>query len=161
MIKANTVVELHYELSEQDGPLVESTRAAGSDPILYLHGHGQMLAAFEAAMEGHQQGDKFDVTLTPEQAYGQPKPDASMRIPVKHLQGAKKWKAGMLADVQTENGPRKVRVIKPGRFMVEVDTNHPLAGKSLVFAVEIVSVRDATAEELAHGHAHAGGHCGH
>ncbi len=159
MITKNSVVELHYELSEKGGELIESTRAANSDPILYLHGHNQMLAAFEAAIEGHQAGDTFDMELSPEQAYGQPKPDATMRIPVKHLQGAKKWKAGMLADVQTEHGPRKVRVIKPGRFMVEVDTNHPLAGKSLQFAVEVISVREATAEELAHGHAHAGGHC--
>ncbi|WP_221795901.1 FKBP-type peptidyl-prolyl cis-trans isomerase [Oceanobacter mangrovi] len=159
MIKANSVVELHYSLADSDGNQIESTR--GGNPIMYLHGHDQMLAAFEKAIEGQEAGTVLEVSLSPEQAYGQPKPDATMRIPSKHLQGSKTWKAGMLADVMTENGPRKVRVVKPGRFMVEVDTNHPLAGKSLVFTVQIISVRDATSEELAHGHAHAGGSCGH
>ncbi|MEK9766370.1 MAG: peptidylprolyl isomerase, partial [Thalassolituus sp.] len=79
--------------------------------------------------------------------------------PVKHLQGAKVWKKGMVASVHTEQGMRQVTIVKVGRFMADVDTNHPFAGKTLQFEVDVVAVREATAEELDHGHAHGvGGH---
>ncbi|MFK4754457.1 FKBP-type peptidyl-prolyl cis-trans isomerase [Oceanobacter antarcticus] len=159
MITANTVVELHYRMTDTDDQLIEST--FDGEPVFYMHGKNQMLAAFETALSGHAAGDELLLTLTPEQAYGQPRSDALQRVPVKHLQGAKRWRAGMTAEVQTEHGPRKVTLVKVGKFMADVDTNHPLAGKTLNFQVSILSTRAATAEELAHGHAHAGGHCGH
>jgi len=78
---------------------------------------------------------------------------------MKHLQGSKKWKKGMVGVVHTKQGNKRVTVIKPGKFMVLVDFNHPFAGKTLTFAVQIVDIRDATEEEIAHGHAHGiGGH---
>ncbi|MDP2505560.1 peptidylprolyl isomerase [Oceanobacter sp. 3_MG-2023] len=159
MITANTVVELHYRMTDSENQLIEST--FDGKPVLYMHGKKQMLGAFEAALDGRSAGDELLLTLTPDQAYGQRRDDAQQRVPVKHLQGAKRWRAGMLAEVQTEHGPRKVTVVKVGKFMADVDTNHPLAGKTLTFQVSILSTRDATAEELAHGHAHAGDHCGH
>lgn len=160
-IETNSVVQLHYSLSEvhaddTETP-IESTK--GGDPIAYLQGHQNMIAGFEQAVEGKQAGDLLDITLTPEQAYGPRLEEAIQRIPVKHLQGAKKWKKGMTAWVNIEEGQRQVTVTKVGRFMAEVDTNHPLAGKSLKFEVEILAVRPATQEELDHGHAHGvGGH---
>jgi FKBP-type peptidyl-prolyl cis-trans isomerase SlyD len=160
MITKNSVVELHYRLSHASGESIEST-FDGGEPITYLHGDDQMIPGFEAQMEGHTAGDEFDFTLSAADAYGLRQENAVVRVPIKHLQGNKRWKAGMLAVVETAQGARQVTILKVGKFMADVDTNHPLAGKDLTFAVNIVSVREASAEELAHGHAHSGDHCGH
>ncbi len=156
-IAANTVVQLNYSLFDEADTLIESTEK--TEPVLYLHGHNNMIAGFEHAITGHEAGSHVSIVLSPEQAYGMPRPDAQQRVPVKHLQGAKQWRAGMPAWLQTEQGMRQVTVIKVGRFMADVDTNHPLAGKTLRFEVDILDVRAATAEEVAHKHAHGvGGH---
>lgn len=155
-IADNTVVEFHYRLSDADGQIETSH---DSDPMLYLHGHGNIIPGLEKALLGKTVGDQVQVVLPPEEAYGVPQTDAIQRIPVKHLQGAKKWKPGMVARVQTEQGPRQVTVVKVGLKQADVDTNHPLAGRTLTFDVEIVSVRAAEKEEIAHKHAHGkGGH---
>jgi FKBP-type peptidyl-prolyl cis-trans isomerase SlyD len=128
-------------------------------PMAYLHGHGGLLKGLEIAMEGNEAGQTFEVTLAPEDAYGVLLENQQQKIPMKHLQGAKKWKKGMVGVVHTEQGNKRVTVVKPGKFMVVVDFNHPFAGKTLTFAVTIVDVREATGEEIAHGHAHGvGGH---
>jgi len=156
-IEKNTVVQFHYTLTDEQGESVESS--AGGDPNAYLHGHGGIIPGLEEAMEGREAGDTFTVTVPPEKAYGPRKPDAIQRVPIKHLQGAKRWKPGMVAQVHTQQGPRHVLVAKVGHKFADVDTNHPLAGKTLTFEIEIVDVRDATAEEISHGHAHGvGGH---
>lgn len=155
-ITKDSVVQFHYTLTEGDKQL-EST--AGSDPMAYLHGHGNIIVGLENAMEGKSEGDRFSVTVEPIDAYGERKQDASQRISLKHLQGAKKWRPGMVAWVETDQGQRQVTIIKVGKFNADCDLNHPFAGKTLVFDVEIVEVRPATAEEKAHGHAHGvGGH---
>ena len=158
LICKNSVVEFHYALSEAGHPL-ESSHS--SDPLVYLHGHGSMLAGLEAAIEGKQTGDKFEITLLPEQAYGERREAALQRIPIKHLQGAKVWKAGMTAVVESNQGKQQVTIVKVGRFNADCDLNHPFAGKTLTFAVEIVSAREGTADEISHGHVHAAGGCGH
>jgi FKBP-type peptidyl-prolyl cis-trans isomerase SlyD len=110
-------------------------------------------------MEGKEEGESLSVILPPEQAYGQRKLDAIQRVPAKRLMGAKKWKPGMIAQVNTEKGPRHVLVTKVGHKFIDVDTIHPLAGRTLTFDIEIISLREAEAEEISHGHAHgAGGH---
>ncbi|MBU2180709.1 MAG: peptidylprolyl isomerase [Gammaproteobacteria bacterium] len=158
-ITQNTVVQLHYQLSDENG-LLESS--AQSEPLLYLHGHQNMLPAIEAALSDKTVGDKLDLVLTPEQAYGERRDDAVQSVMVKHLQGAKKWKAGMSAVIETEQGPRQVTIIKMGMFKADVDTNHPLAGKTLTFNFEVLDVRAASDDEIAHGHAHGiGGHHHH
>lgn len=157
-IAKDCVVQLHYSLFDADtNSLIEKTDA--HSPIAYLHGHSNMISGFEAAMTGKQAGEQLTIALTPSEAYGERNEEAVARVPVKHLQGAKVWKKGMNAFVQTEQGMRQVTIIKVGKFMADVDTNHPLAGKNLKFEVNIVEVRAATAEEISHGHAHgAGGH---
>ncbi|MBU1437753.1 MAG: peptidylprolyl isomerase [Gammaproteobacteria bacterium] len=158
-ITQNTVVQLHYQLSDENG-LLESS--AQSEPLFYLHGHQNMLPAIEAALSDKTVGDKLDLVLTPEQAYGERRDDAVQSVMVKHLQGAKKWKAGMSAVIETEQGPRQVTIIKMGMFKADVDTNHPLAGKTLTFNFEVLDVRAASDDEIAHGHAHGiGGHHHH
>jgi len=105
-------------------------------------------------------GDKLTVTLPPEKAYGPRQENAEQRIPIKHLlDKSKRYKVGQVVTVNTDQGHRQVQIVKVGKFNVDVDTNHPLAGITLEFTVDIQEVRDATAEEQQHGHAHgAGGH---
>lgn len=160
-ISADKVVSFHYRLNETNGELMETSYDA--EPTLYLHGHGNLLPALEDALNGKQTGEKISVNLEPEQAYGQRKESAIQRIPIKHLLDyariKNKLKPGMPVQVNTEQGPRNAIVLKVGKFNVDIDTNHPLADKSLNFEIEIVDVRDATPDEHAHGHAHgAGGH---
>lgn len=160
-ISADSVVSFHYRLSETGGELLESSYEA--DPTLYLHGHNNLLPALEDALAGKQLGDKLSLDLSPEQAYGLRNEGATQRIPIKHLHNyaaiKNKLKPGMRVAVNTQNGPWDALVLKVGKFNVDIDSNHPLAGKSLTFEIEIVEVRAATADELAHGHAHgAGGH---
>ncbi|QJD57771.1 peptidylprolyl isomerase [Pseudomonas sp. gcc21] len=155
-IKKNAVVEFHYSLSDANGEIENSRK---HEPVLYLHGQPGLIDSLVEALEGHEAGDRFTVELTAEQAYGPKRENATQKVQVKHLQGAKKWKPGMVAVIQTDEGPRQVTIVKVGLSQAEVDSNHPLAGKDLTFDIEILSVREATEEELAHGHAHGvGGH---
>ncbi len=156
-IEKDTVVQFTYRMTDVNNKMLEDT--SDSIPMAYLHGHGGLLKGLEQALEGHTSGDKVLVTLEPEDAYGIKRDNMEQKIPMKHLQGAKKWKKGMVGVVHTEQGNKRVTVVKPGKFMVVVDFNHPFAGLTLNFDVEIKDVRAATAEELAHGHAHGiGGH---
>lgn len=160
----NKVVSFHYQMYRVEegerGKLLEES--AAEQPIAYLHGHQNIIPGLEAAMAGKKEGDKFQVTLSPEQAYGPRRPDAIQRVPIKHLHLANKkqrLQPGTIVAVQTERGPRHVMVLKAGKFNVDVDTNHPLAGLTLDYDVEIHSVRDAEPEEIAHRHVHGpGGH---
>lgn len=155
-ITKNAVVEFHYSLSDANGEIETSRK---QEPVLYLHGQPGLIDGLVEALEGHKAEDRFTVELTAEQAYGPKRDNAIQKVQVKHLQGAKKWKPGMVAVIQTEDGPRQVTVVKVGHSQAEVDSNHPLAGKDLTFDVEILSVREATPDELTHGHAHGvGGH---
>lgn len=156
-ISKDTVVQFHYSLKDDKGELIESTE--GKDPMAYLHGHSNIISGLENALEGKAVGDSFSVTVQPKEGYGERQEDATQRISLKHLQGARKWKPGMMAFVETDNGYRQVTVLKVGKFNADVDTNHPLAGKTLVFDIQVSDVREASADEKAHGHAHGvGGH---
>jgi FKBP-type peptidyl-prolyl cis-trans isomerase SlyD len=153
-ISKDTVVELHYTLSEGDTK-IETSREG--DPMVILVGYKNMLTAVEDAMIGKSAGDTLSLTLEPAQAYGERREDAMQRIPLKHLQGAKKWKPGMVAVVDSNQGRKQVTVVKVGRFNVDCDVNHPLAGKTLNFDIEIVAVREAEPAEISHGHVHGKG----
>ncbi len=155
-ITKDSVVQLHYRVSDASGLIEDSAKG---EPMLYLHGHQNMLPAIEQALEGKSAGDELSLVVAPKDAYGERDENAIQSIQVKHLKGAKKWAPGMTAVVDTEHGPRQVKIVKVGMFKAEVDVNHPLAGKTLTFDLSVVSVRAATADEIAHGHAHgAGGH---
>ncbi len=155
-VEDKKVVQFHYVLKDDQQAVLESTEG---EPVAYLHGCNNMMVGLEKALSGRGVGEKFSVTLSPEEGYGERVEGSVQRIPMKHLQGAKKWKPGMVAVVETEQGQRQVTVVKAGKFMVTVDNNHPFAGKTLIFDLEVVDIRDASDEEVAHGHAHgAGGH---
>jgi FKBP-type peptidyl-prolyl cis-trans isomerase SlyD len=164
-VSAKTVVSFHYRMSEVDiagnaGDWVEDSFDA--EPLFYLHGFGNIISGVEAALDGKSVGDKTAVTLDPISAYGPRKENAVQRVPVKHLQFAKatrKILPGMVAGVKTEKGMRNVVIVKAGKFSADVDFNHPLSGKTLHYELAIMSVRDATNEEVAHRHVHGnGGH---
>lgn len=160
-ISVDTVVSFHYRLSEAEGELLEESY--DGDPNLFLFGHETLLPALEKTFEGKEAGDKFSVTLAPDEAYGPRREGATQRIPIKHLHDYAKLKnrirPGMKVMVNTEHGPWEAIVLKAGKFNVDIDSNHPYAGKTLNFDIEVVAVREASADELAHGHAHGvGGH---
>lgn len=156
-ISKNSVVQFHYTLKDESGEQLESSYSG--DPVAYLHGHNNMIVGVENALAGKDDTAEFSVTVAPDDAYGEIQADAQQRVPTKHLQGADKWAPGMIATVNTEQGQRQVTIVKVGRFMVTVDLNHPLAGKTLTFDIKVESVREATEEEIKHGHAHGvGGH---
>jgi FKBP-type peptidyl-prolyl cis-trans isomerase SlyD len=124
-----------------------------------LVGHRNILPGLEESFIDREVGDNFTVTLPPERAYGLRQEGAQQRVPIKHLLNKGRLKPGQQVLINTEQGRRHATLLKVGRFNVDVDTNHPLAGKTLTFDVTVLDVREATAEERAHGHAHGvGGH---
>ncbi|HQY69365.1 MAG TPA: peptidylprolyl isomerase [Pseudomonadales bacterium] len=156
-IASGTVASFHYTLRAEDGAEIENSR--NGEPVVYLHGHGNILPALEQQLAGHAAGDTLSVTLEPEQAYGVRRADSIQRVPLKHLHAQGRLRPGMVVAVETEHGARQVTVLKVGKFNADVDTNHPLAGRTLGFEIEVLEVRAASEEEIAHGHAHgAGGH---
>jgi len=158
-IGADSVVTFHYTLKDGDGADIESS--VGKDPVIYMHGHANIVPGLEQEMFGRQRGDTFSATVAPEQAYGLHDPNGVQRVPIKHLATRGKIVPGQMVAVNTRQGIRHARAVKVGHFNVDLDVNHPLAGKTLVFDIEIVDVRAATKEELEHGHAHGPGGHGH
>ena len=155
-IEKDRVVSFHYTVSEQGQEAMESSE--GRDPLVILIGHGNIIPGLEKAMEGHVAGDKFEADVVAVDAYGEKRDGLSQRIPKKHF-GNQRLEPGMQVVLQTNFGPRAVTIQKVGMSVVDVDLNHPMAGKDLHFAIEIVDVREASAEEVEHGHVHGeGGH---
>lgn len=157
-IAQDKVVTFHYILAEEGGDTIENNK--DSLPMAFLCGHGNILKGLESELLGKSAGEQVTVTLAPEDAYGTRNENAKQKVPVKHLASKhKRLPPGTLVKLNTEKGVVDARVIKAGKFMVELDLNHPFAGKTLVFDIDITEVRDATDDELAHGHAHGvGGH---
>ncbi|MHA7817850.1 MAG: FKBP-type peptidyl-prolyl cis-trans isomerase [Pseudohaliea sp.] len=156
-IQRHTVVSFHYTLRDASGEALETSR--DGEPSLYLHGAGNLLPGLERKFEGGAEGDVFSVALDAAEAYGERDPARQQRVPIKHLLYRGRLRPGMLVQVNTAEGRRPATVLKVGKFSADLDTNHPLAGRDLVFDVEILGVRAATEEEIAHRHAHGpGGH---
>ena len=156
-IGPKTVVVFHYTLRDEAGTELESSR--GDKPSAYLHGANSIIRGLESAMAGKAAGDVFSATVAPVDGYGLRNPDKVQRVPVKHLVFKGKLRAGAVVQLNTSQGMQPVTVTKAGRHSADIDSNHPLAGQTLTFDIEIMEVRAATPEELSHGHAHGpGGH---
>lgn len=155
-IEKDRVVRFHYTVSEAgQGPLESSKER---EPLAILAGHGNIIPGLDKALDGHVAGDSFGVDVAAADAYGERREGLSQRVPKKHF-GAQKLSPGMQVVLNTNFGPRAVTVQKVGMSVVDVDLNHPMAGKDLHFDIEIVDVREASKEELEHGHVHGeGGH---
>ena len=158
-IENGKVVTLHYQLfNAEDGSEIENSNETG-EPMAYLHGYNNIIAGLEKALEGKGVGEQGDVTVEAKEAYGEYDNTLFQRISRKYLKHAGKLVPGKVVTVSTEEGPRMLTVLKVGLKTVDVDANHPLAGKALRFVVDITDIRDASDEEKAHKHAHGvGGH---
>jgi FKBP-type peptidyl-prolyl cis-trans isomerase SlyD len=151
------VVTIHYTLKDDGGAVLDSS--AGGEPLAYIQGHGNLVSGLEKALEGKQGGNTLAVVVAPADGYCKRDEALIQRVPKRSLQGAGDIKKGMQFQTRTEDGMRLFTVTAVIGDMVTLDGNHPLADQTLHFDVEVVSVREATTEELEHGHVHgAGGH---
>jgi FKBP-type peptidyl-prolyl cis-trans isomerase SlyD len=157
-IENEKVVTLHYHLTTAAGQVIESSRE--SDPLTYLHGAGTLLASLERALTGLDVGATTTVELAPAEAYGEHDATKIETLPRSAFARVPNLAVGMLLEGQDPNGqPFTVQVIDIGEDTVVIDANHPLAGETLTFAIEVLAIREATADELTHGHVHEdGGH---
>ena len=155
-IEKDRVVQFHYTVSEQGQEPLETSRER--DPLAILAGHGNIIPGLDKALEGHVAGDSFGVDVAAADAYGERRDGLTQRVPKKHFK-EQKLEPGMQVILNTNFGPRAVTIQKVGMSVVDVDLNHPMAGKDLHFDIEIVDVREASKEEIEHGHVHGdGGH---
>jgi FKBP-type peptidyl-prolyl cis-trans isomerase SlyD len=160
-IAQDKVVLIHYTLTDDGGKVLDSS--SGGDPLAYLHGQGNIIPGLEKALEGKQAGDKLNVRVEPAEGYGVRDDSLVQQVPRRAFGSVSKVEPGMQFHAQSAQGQmRVVTVTNVQGDMVTVDGNHPLAGEVLVFDVEVTEVRDATGEELEHGHVHGpGGHHHH
>lgn len=156
-ITADKVVLIHYTLKDDAGAVLDSS--SGAEPLAYIQGHGNLVPGLEKALEGKQDGSTLAITVPPAEGYGIRDAKLVQRTPKRALQGSGEIRKGMQFQGRTDDGMRLFTVTAVAGDMVTLDGNHPLADQNLHFDIEVVSVRDATAEELEHGHVHgAGGH---
>lgn len=153
MIKQHSVVTMHYELKNAEGEVLDSSK--GQDPLVYLHGAGNIIIGLEEQLLGKQVGDSVSAVVAPEKGYGMPV-DALIQTVPREAFGEEidKVEVGMRFQAETEQGPVPVVVTSMDDKTVTVDGNHPLAGQELHFDVTIAEVRDASQEEIDHGHVH-------
>lgn len=151
-ITTGSVVLFDYTLTDDDNELIDSSKDGG--PLAYLHGEGQIVKGLERVMEGKKAGESFSVTVEPEEAYGLSDPSKIAVVPSHQIEGGDELEEGMQLEASNDQGEQIVVVTKIEGNNVTLDGNHPLAGMTLHFDITIREVRDATAEELAHGHVH-------
>jgi FKBP-type peptidyl-prolyl cis-trans isomerase SlyD len=155
-IEKDRVVQFHYTVSEQGQEPLETSKER--DPLAILAGRGNIIPGLDKALEGHVAGDSFGVDVPAAEAYGERRDGLTQRVPKKHFK-EQKLAPGMQVVLNTNFGPRAVTIQKVGMSVVDVDLNHPMAGKDLHFDIEVVDVREASKEEIEHGHVHGeGGH---
>ena len=156
-IADGTVVAMDYALKDDEGTLIDQSQPG--QPLVYLHGHRNIIPGLEAALVGKAAGESAEVRVDPANGYGEPNPALEQVVPKDRFQGVEDLQVGMQFQANTDQGPVSVRIVKVEGEEVTVDGNHPLAGKHLNFNVTIQEVRAATEEEIAHGHIHQGGGC--
>ncbi|MDH3279718.1 MAG: peptidylprolyl isomerase [Gammaproteobacteria bacterium] len=153
LIGDNVVVSMHYKLTDDDGNVLDSSE--DSEPLAYLHGAGNMIPGLEKAMVGKVEGDALQVRIEPAEGYGEVMPDLIRTIERAAFQGIESVEVGMAFEAEAPDGSVQRIVVKEAvGEEITIDANHPLAGVPLNFDVEIVGVREATEEEIAHGHVH-------
>jgi FKBP-type peptidyl-prolyl cis-trans isomerase SlyD len=157
LIESGKVISIHFTLTNDAGKVIDSS--SGREPMAYLHGGGNLVPGLERALEGRRVGDKFQVSVAPAEGYGERDEALLQQVPRRSFKGLREIKAGMQLQANTPQGMRVFTVLRIAGDMVTLDGNHPHAGKTLHFAVEITAIRAASAEEVEHGHIHGpGGH---
>lgn len=156
-IENQKVVSIHYTLTNEAGQVLDSSE--NQEPLAYIHGHGNIIPGLENALAGLSKGEKLKVTVAPADGYGERDDSRVQAVPRSAFQGVDDITPGMQFQAQSPEGIQLVTVVSVEGDEVTLDGNHPMAGITLIFDVEITDVRDATAEELDHGHVHGpGGH---
>ncbi|MBC52361.1 MAG: peptidylprolyl isomerase [Gammaproteobacteria bacterium] len=156
MIGKNAVVSINYTLTNDAGEVMDTSE--GREPLTYLHGANNLIPGLEKEMEGKSTGQSFKVTIPPSEAYGESNPELVQTLSKDMFKGVDKVEPGMGFTAQGPQGEQHIVVTAVDGDQVTIDANHPMAGKTLHFAVEIVNVRDASEEEIEHGHVHDGSH---
>ena len=154
-IKTNAVVLIHYTLTDKDGEVLDTSD--GQDPLAYLHGRGNLIPGLEKELEGKEQGAKLKVTVPPEEAYGNRDEKLIRKVSRSSFKEVEGLETGMQFQSQSENGIQVFTVINIEGDEVTIDGNHALADVTLTFDVEVTEIREATEEELTHGHVHGPG----
>lgn len=153
MIGDNSVVSIHYKLTDNDGNVIDTSE--GMEPLTYLHGVGNLIPGLEKELVGKVENDALSVKVQPADGYGESMQELVESVPKTAFQGVDNIEVGMSFEAKNPNGDmQRIAVKKVEGDMVTVDANHPLAGVELNFDVTIISVREATEEEVAHGHVH-------
>jgi FKBP-type peptidyl-prolyl cis-trans isomerase SlyD len=155
-ITKDRVVSIDYTLRDTKNNILDTS--SGSEPLLYLHGHENIIPGLEKALEQKVSGDRIRVNISAAEAYGERDERLVVKVPLDRFEGINAVEEGMQFEAETPDGSRMVRVTEVADKTVTVDGNHPLAGMDLNFEVTVVDVREAGAEELAHGHVHAHHH---
>jgi FKBP-type peptidyl-prolyl cis-trans isomerase SlyD len=153
-ISDKTVVDIHYSLKDKQGELLDSSE--GRSPLAYIQGIGNIIPGLEKALEGKTAGDKIQAVIQPEDAYGVRDEQLVWTVPKSNFQEQSEVRINAQFRVETDQGMRVATVTGVEGDNVTVDLNHPLAGEELHFDVEVINVREATKEELSHGHVHHG-----
>ncbi|MDQ6997300.1 MAG: peptidylprolyl isomerase [Mariprofundus sp.] len=157
-IEKNKVVSIHYTLKNDAGTVIDSSE--GAEPLVYLHGSQNIIPGLEKALEGKVADDALQVSINPTEAYGEYNKALTQVVPSSMFQGVEKIEVGMEFQAQTEQGVEVIRIAAVDGDDVTIDGNHPLAGERLHFDVSVAEVRDASTDELEHGHVHSAG-CSH
>ena len=157
-IAKHKVATIDYTLTDDSNQVIDSSD--GGEPLSSIHGTGSIIPGLEQALVGKGPGDKLKVSIPPDQAYGERDDDLMQKVPKERFETPDEIEVGMQFHTDGGDGsPQIITVVDVSDNEVTVDGNHPLAGMTLTFDVKVVDVRDATAEELDHGHVHgAGGH---
>jgi FKBP-type peptidyl-prolyl cis-trans isomerase SlyD len=156
-IQDNIVVGMHYTVTNDNGDIIDTSE--GNDPLMFLQGAGNIIPGLESALVGGKVGDEMEVSVEPEQAYGEYRDELRQQVPRDAFQGVDEVAIGMRFNAETDEGQITVRIAEVEGDTVTIDANHELAGERLHFSVRIESLREATDEELEHGHVHGpGGH---
>ncbi len=155
IIADQKVVSIHYKLTNDDGLVIQES--SGGEPLSYVHGAGNIIPGLESALAGKSTGDKLSVSVDPDEGYGARNDALVQELPREVFEGVEDIQEGMQFQAHSEQGTHVITVTKVEGERITVDGNHPLAGQTLNFEVEVENVRDATAEEIAHGHVHKDG----
>ncbi|MCB0736629.1 MAG: peptidylprolyl isomerase [Bacteroidetes bacterium] len=156
-IAKDKVVRINYTLRNDQNMVVDSTD--GREPLAYIQGNGHLISGLESQLEGKVSGDKLKTSIAPADAYGEKEDSLLVNVSKEGFRGDQEPQVGMQVQVTTDQGERLAHIDSINGDVVVLDMNHPLAGETLHFEVEVIEVRDATAEELDHGHVHGpGGH---